>query len=157
MTPTRGTRYVAIGSSFAAGPGITPPATGRPTKARQSQRNYPHLVSRQCGLDLHDVTSSGATVENVLHTSQFGQPPQIAAVTARTDLVTITIGGNDIGYIPSRIAACPPDWISKVPVLGHRLPRKGGVGECPTDGVTGDGSLAYVAATTTLPVSAPRV
>lgn len=123
MTPTRGTRYVAIGSSFAAGPGITPPATGRPAKSRQSQRNYPHLVARRCELDLHDVTSSGATVEDVLYTSQFGQPPQIAAVTARTDLVTVTIGGNDIGYIPSLIAACLPDWISKLPVLGHRLRR----------------------------------
>jgi len=126
VTPTRGTRYVAIGSSFAAGPGITPPAIGRPAKARQSQRNYPHLVARRCGLDLHDVTSSGATVEDVLRTSQFGQPPQIGAVTATTDLVTVTIGGNDIGYIPSLIAACLPAWIAKVPVLGSRLRRATG-------------------------------
>ncbi|MGI8416973.1 MAG: SGNH/GDSL hydrolase family protein [Nakamurella sp.] len=112
---------MAIGSSFAAGPGITPHATGRPAKARQSRRNYPHLVARRCGLDLHDVTSSGATVETVLHTSQFGQPPQITAVTARTDLVTVNLGGNDIGYLPSLITACLPNWILKVPVLGHRL------------------------------------
>ncbi len=65
-------------------------------------------MARRCGLDLHDVTSSGATVEDVLRTSQFGQPPQIGAVTATTDLVTVTIGGNDIGYIPSLIAACLP-------------------------------------------------
>ncbi len=122
-TPPRGSRYVAVGSSFAAGPGITPPAPGRPAKARQSARNYPHLVAERCGFDLADVTSSGATVEDILRSSQFGQPPQIAAVTEHTELVTVTAGGNDIGYIPSLIAASLPAWITKMPVLGARLRR----------------------------------
>lgn len=54
-------------------------------------------MAQQCVLDLHDVTSSGATVETVRHTSPFGRPPQITAITARTDLVTDILGGNDIG------------------------------------------------------------
>ncbi len=124
MTPhAGGSRYVAIGSSFAAGPGIAPSATDRPAKARQSGGNYPHLLAQQCGLELVDVTSSGATVEDILRTSQFAQPAQIVAATAETDLVTVTCGGNDIGYIPSLIAASLPGWISRLPVLGGRLRR----------------------------------
>lgn len=121
--PPRGNRYVALGSSFGAGPGIKPSASGRPGKARQSARNYPHLLAQRCGFDLVDVTSSAATVDNILRTPQFGQPAQIAAVTAQTKLVTVTAGGNDIGYIPSLIAACLPAWTSKVPVVGNRLRR----------------------------------
>lgn len=121
MTPAHGGRYVALGSSFAAGPGIAPSATERPAKSRQSRRNYPHLVARRCGFDLVDVTSSGATVENVLRSPQHGRPPQITAVTARTELVTVTVGGNDIGYVASLVAACLPAWASALPVLGTRL------------------------------------
>jgi lysophospholipase L1-like esterase len=122
-TPLRASRYVAIGSSFAAGPGIRPAAAGRPAKARQSRRNYPHLLAHRFGFDLVDVTSSGSTVDDILRSSQLGQPAQITAVTARTDLVSVTAGGNDIGYIPSLIAASLPGWISRLPALGDRLQR----------------------------------
>lgn len=123
-TPPNGSRYVAIGSSFAAGPGLAPEATDRPAKARQSSRNYPHLLAQRCGLDLVDVSSSAATVEDILlRSTQFGQPAQITAITAPTDLVTVTAGGNDIGYIASLIAASIPAWMSKMPVLGDRLRR----------------------------------
>lgn len=122
-TPYHRGRYVALGSSFAAGPGIRPPAAGRPAKARQSQRNYPHLFAQQSGFDLVDVTSSAATVGTILCSPQFGQPAQIAAVTAHTDLVTVTVGGNDIGYLPTLIAASLPRWTPRLPILGTRIRR----------------------------------
>ena len=122
-TPLRGSRYVAIGSSFAAGPGLIPTGPDRPTKARQSARNYPHLVAEGLGFDLVDVTSSGATVEPILRLSQCGQPPQIAVVTEDVELLSVTVGGNDIGYLPSMIAASLPAWFTKMPVLGPRLRR----------------------------------
>lgn len=122
-TPAGPGRYVALGSSFAAGPGIEPRATDRPAKARQSRRNYPHLLAQQRGLDLTDVTSSAATVENILRSTQLGQPPQITAVTAGTELVTVTVGGNDIGYVPSLVAAALPAWATRLPLLGARLRR----------------------------------
>ena len=121
--PTAAVRYVALGSSFAAGPGIRPAARDRPSRAHQSARNYPHLVAERCGYDLLDVTSSGATIKDVLQTSQFAQPAQITAITSDTDLVTVTIGGNDMGYIPSLIAACLPTWVPHLPLLGDRLGR----------------------------------
>jgi lysophospholipase L1-like esterase len=95
-------RYVALGSSFAAGPGI-PPVDDR--KAGRSRRNYPHLVAQRLNLDLVDVTFSGARTEHVLAKRQRGASPQIDAVEADTGLVTITVGGNDVGYIGSMIGS----------------------------------------------------
>ncbi len=96
-----GGRYVAMGSSFAAGPGIPPVQPGSPAACGRSANNYASLVAKEYGLALTDVTCSGATTANILTTGQAGQPPQIAAVTAETRLVTITIGGNDVGYVGS--------------------------------------------------------
>jgi lysophospholipase L1-like esterase len=93
--------YVALGSSFASGPGIEPiihPGCGR------SGHNYAHLVAERLGYDLIDVTSGGASVDDVLTRSQTllaggTVPPQLEAVVPDADLVTITIGGNDIEYL----------------------------------------------------------
>jgi lysophospholipase L1-like esterase len=97
-----GSRYVALGSSFAAGPGIPPaqPGTGAAACSR-SGGNYPSIVARDLGADLTDASCSGATTANVLTESQNGLPPQISAVTATTQVVTATIGGNDVNYLGS--------------------------------------------------------
>ncbi|MBW8487023.1 SGNH/GDSL hydrolase family protein [Actinomadura parmotrematis] len=97
-----GAGYVAMGSSFAAGPGIAPAADRR---AGRSAANYPHLVAAALGLRLTDVTFSGATTAHLLDAPQRGRPPQIAAVRPDTRLVTVTAGGNDAGYIGSLIKA----------------------------------------------------
>lgn len=101
-----GSGYVALGSSFASGPGL---AITDPTCSRSSD-NYPSLLAADLGLELTDVTCGGATVANVLDTSQFGRPPQIEAVTADTRLVTVTVGGNDVQYLSHLIrTACQAD------------------------------------------------
>ncbi|MBB5850106.1 SGNH/GDSL hydrolase family protein [Amycolatopsis umgeniensis] len=94
-------RYVAMGSSFAAGPGIPPQQPGTPAACGRSTKNYASLVAARRGLALTDVTCSGATTANILTAGQAGQPPQIEAVTPDTRIVTITIGGNDVGYVGS--------------------------------------------------------
>lgn len=99
------TRYVALGSSMAAGPGIRPAVAGSPFAAGRSTRNYPHLVARARNLDLVDVTFSGATTAHLLTDRQLGAPPQIEALDGSESLVTITIGGNDVGYVPLLTAA----------------------------------------------------
>ncbi|MFC4945277.1 SGNH/GDSL hydrolase family protein [Pseudonocardia sp. GCM10023141] len=83
-----------MGSSFAAGPGIVPIGNAR---AGRSDRNYPRQVAQRLGFDLVDMTWSGATAADLLST-------QVPAITADTELVTITAGGNDIGYIGSLVA-----------------------------------------------------
>jgi len=103
-----GSRYVAMGSSFAAGPGIPARAPGSPRRAGRSAGNYAHLVARALGLDLHDVTYSGATTSDILRPSAKGQAAQLDAVTAVTRLVTVTAGGNDVGYVPRLTLASLP-------------------------------------------------
>ncbi|KUH82083.1 MULTISPECIES: SGNH/GDSL hydrolase family protein [unclassified Mycobacterium] len=114
-------RYVALGSSMAAGPGIAPRADGAPRRAGRSARNYPHLVAEKLGLDLVDVTYSGATTANVLHEAQYDAPPQVSALDGSEDLVTVTIGGNDVGYVQMLFAAGLPPALRKVPLLGGLL------------------------------------
>lgn len=116
-----GNRYVALGSSMAAGPGIGPRATGSPWRAMRSERNYPHLVAARLGLDLVDVTYSGATTANILAEPQHGSAPQIQSLNGSERLVTITIGGNDVGYVPLLFAATLPGVLLRVPLIGPAL------------------------------------
>src|SRR3954469_7795079 len=92
-------RYVALGSSFAAGPGLGRRMPGSPRRAGRSTINYAHLYAARAGLDLRDVTFTGATAAALLDGQDRAGPPQIEAVTADTSLVTLTCGGNDVGYI----------------------------------------------------------
>jgi lysophospholipase L1-like esterase len=103
-----GSRYVAMGSSFAAGPGLPTRVPGSPRRAGRSTGNYAHLVANTLGLDLHDVTFSGATTGDILSPSAAGQPAQLDAVTPGTSLVTITGGGNDVGFLPRLTLASLP-------------------------------------------------
>lgn len=99
-----GARYVAMGSSFAAGPMLPPPKPGAPARCGQSLNNYPTLLAERFGMVLVDRTCSGARTEHVL--GRWGDiPPQIEAVNEATRLVTVTIGGNDLNYIGNLFSA----------------------------------------------------
>ncbi|MFF0632049.1 SGNH/GDSL hydrolase family protein [Nocardia sp. NPDC004151] len=81
-------KYVALGDSYAAGVGIS---TILDKSCSRSDRNYAHLFAAQRGYALTDVTCGGATIDSVAGT-------QLSAVTADTTLVTLGVGGNDIGF-----------------------------------------------------------
>jgi lysophospholipase L1-like esterase len=95
-----GSKYVAIGSSYAAGQSI---ATQIGVCGR-STNNYPHLVAKALHLKLTDATCGAAVTANAINIPQGDQPPQIDAVTKGTRLVTITMGGNDVQYSPTALA-----------------------------------------------------
>jgi lysophospholipase L1-like esterase len=116
-------RYVALGSSMAAGPGIRPAAPGAPFGSGRSARNYAHLLAQRLSLDLVDVTFSGATTANVLTERQRGAAPQIEALDGSEELVTITIGGNDVGYVPLLMAASLPRLARRLPAIRELLDR----------------------------------
>jgi lysophospholipase L1-like esterase len=120
-----GSRYVAMGSSFAAGPGIPARAPGSPRRAGRSSGNYAHLVARRLGLDLHDVTYSGATTGDILRPSAAGQPAQLEAVTPGTRLVTITAGGNDVGFLPRLTLTSLPWPVRALPRVTARAAEFG--------------------------------
>jgi lysophospholipase L1-like esterase len=131
-------RYVALGSSMAAGPGLRPKAPDAPSGSGRSAVNYPHLVAGRLGYDLVDVTFSGATTANILTDRQRSAPPQIEALDGSEDLVTITIGGNDAGYVPLLFAAGLPRLLRSVPLLGPVLREQ-------LDPAAREGALAGVA------------
>jgi lysophospholipase L1-like esterase len=108
--------YVALGDSYAAGPGIPVQiAVDTPPGCAQSSNNYPHdLAALASFVDLTDVSCSGATTVHMTApqvTAAGTNPPQLDSVTNKTDVVTLTIGGNDIGF-SSIIVSC----ISPTPV-----------------------------------------
>lgn len=82
--------YVALGDSFSSGVG-----TGSYTLSSSCRRGvyaYPWLVAQQRpGTSLTFVACSGATTSSLMAN-------QIGSVTAATTIVTVTIGGNDIGF-----------------------------------------------------------
>ncbi|NUT48644.1 MAG: SGNH/GDSL hydrolase family protein [Saccharothrix sp.] len=85
--------YVALGDSYSSGTGAPPYQSG---SCYRSSRGYAQLWA-----DTHEVSSfryvacGGATTQSM--TDQF------AALDAGTDLVSITIGGNDVGFANTMI------------------------------------------------------
>lgn len=80
-------------------------------------------MAERVGLDLTDVTYSGATTANVLDEPQHGTPPQIEALDGTETLVTVTIGGNDVGYVPMLMAAGLPRFVRLLPPLRDLFDR----------------------------------
>jgi lysophospholipase L1-like esterase len=95
--------YVALGDSYTSGPaipdqlgpGTTPPA---PAACLRSSGNYPSLTARALGLHLVDVSCGGATTDDLEHPQGTGIPAQLSALRRTTALVTVGIGGNDLGF-----------------------------------------------------------
>src|SRR5918998_3557649 len=101
-TPASAARpYTALGDSYTAGP-LIPDQTGSdPQGCLRSDRNYPHLVANALKLSLTDVSCSGATTEDMFSSQALegdDNPPQLNAVKPDTSVVTLGIGGNDIGF-----------------------------------------------------------
>lgn len=86
--------YVALGDSYAAAPGVPEQID---TACARSNANYPHLVAERNTARLTDVTCSGATTADLALATDTA-PAQYDALKRGTDLVTVSIGGNDIGF-----------------------------------------------------------
>jgi lysophospholipase L1-like esterase len=92
--------YVALGDSFTAGPLI--PLQIPPPGCLKSNRNYPHLVAPLGQPVFRDASCSGAETEDMTSSQDVDPdpdpPPQFSALDSHTEIVTIGIGGNDIGF-----------------------------------------------------------
>lgn len=116
-----GARYVAMGSSYAAGAGIGPLVAGTPQRCGRVENNYPRLLAGRMGLELVDASCGGATSAHVL--GPWNElPPQIDAVTPDTRLVTITIGGNDLNYVRNLMIATCGQAGGMMPPAGRACP-----------------------------------
>jgi lysophospholipase L1-like esterase len=87
--------YVALGDSYASAP-LVP--TQVDATCLRSNQNYPSLVAQSRSATLTDVSCSGATTDDMTASGTDGVAPQLDALNRGTDLVTLTIGGNDIGF-----------------------------------------------------------
>jgi lysophospholipase L1-like esterase len=102
--------YVALGDSYTAGPDI-PDQNGTPLGCDRSSQNYPALVAAALKLQpaqISDRSCSGATTADLAGQQSTGDgtnPAQFTALTSDTRLVTLGIGGNDIGF-SSLITRC---------------------------------------------------
>lgn len=98
-TPQGRPEYVALGSSFAAGAGLGALEQGSPLLCARSVNGYPQQLARMRRLALIDMSCGGAVTRHLLRGGQVFQGPQIRVIDPRTRLVTLTAGGNDIGYV----------------------------------------------------------
>jgi lysophospholipase L1-like esterase len=93
--------YVALGDSYTAGP-LIPSQQTTPLGCLRSDHDYPHLVAPSTGLAaFRDVSCSGADTDDMFTTQNVTpgpNPPQLDGLDSNTRLVTLGIGGNDIGF-----------------------------------------------------------
>jgi len=114
-------RYVALGDSYSAASGVLPLDLFAPPECLRSVRNYPHVIAADTGAQLKDVTCGAAETSHFFESQYPGVPPQLNALKQDTQLVTMTIGGNDSGVFIDTILACGTAGLS---TLGQGSPCK---------------------------------
>src|SRR5215469_16171897 len=80
--------YVALGDSYSSGLGAGNFSDG---SCDERSNAYPVLWHNSHGGSFTNATCSGATTSDVLNS-------QLSGLSASTTLVTMTIGGNDVGF-----------------------------------------------------------
>jgi hypothetical protein len=93
--------YVSLGDSYTAAP-LVPAQTGSPAGCLRSTHSYPFLVAAGTGAaTFTDVSCQGATTANMTHPQSVPlgtNSPQDNALSVGTTLVTLQVGGNNIGF-----------------------------------------------------------
>jgi lysophospholipase L1-like esterase len=92
--------WAGLGDSYAAGP-LIPNQQLSPLGCLRSDHNFAHLAAAALGRSLADASCSGAKTDDMTAPQDVtpGQnPPQFNALTTDTQIVTLQIGGNDIGF-----------------------------------------------------------
>lgn len=95
-------QYVALGDSYASGTG-----TGDyidDSDCLRSASNYSSLIAAARGYDLNLRACSGAEIPDVRG--------QLDALSASTDYVTLSVGGNDAGFSDVITECAQPGWLS---------------------------------------------
>jgi lysophospholipase L1-like esterase len=134
--PAPAATYVGLGDSAAAGP-LIPWQIPSPLGCWRSNHNFAHEVARSLAVSLKDVSCSRARTDHMLNAQTVSggtNPPQLDALSGETRIVTLQIGGNDIGFgeiedtcttwspfgHPCRDAYAP-SWPESLGTLGQRI------------------------------------
>lgn len=88
--------YVALGDSYSSGYGL-PDAAG--PCDRSSEYSYPVRIQQSAQFGTFtDVSCAGARTRDFYTAQNGSNPRQLDALSEDTDVVTFTIGGNDLGF-----------------------------------------------------------
>lgn len=98
-------RYVALGDSYSAASGVLPIDATAPQCLR-STANYPSVIAKTIGATVTDVTCGAAETGDFFEGQYPGMAPQLDALRKNTQLVTMTIGGNDSNVFIGAILSC---------------------------------------------------
>lgn len=113
--------YVALGDSYSAGNGTR----DQVDDCYRSPYGYPALLAKSANLSLDYQACSGATTATLLS-------DQLGTLSPATDYVTLTIGGNDVGFtsvitqclLPSWLGDCDGALATAVSTLNNQLPGR---------------------------------
>jgi lysophospholipase L1-like esterase len=150
-TPTL--RYVALGDSYSAASGVLPPDPTASPVCLRSSRNYAHLIATKTGSQLTDVTCGAANTSHYFTAQYPGVPRQLDAVKPDTQLVTMTIGGNDSNVFIDSILECGAAGLS---TLGQGSPCKDRYGSSFEDTIRGTTYPSLVNALKAVRTQAPK-
>jgi lysophospholipase L1-like esterase len=107
-----GGRYAALGDSYVSGPLIPVQRGGL---CLRSDHDYASLTAAAFGYSLTDASCAGSTTNEMDNPqTELGvtiNAPELDSVTSDTNLVTLGIGGNDIGFI-NIIETCAEDSLT---------------------------------------------
>jgi lysophospholipase L1-like esterase len=94
--------YVALGDSFTAAP-LVPNQVNEPAGCSRSDHNYPSIVAAALGAwPFVDRSCSAARTDHMMQPQGVrlgSNPPQFDGLSSDTGVVTIGIGGNDVGLV----------------------------------------------------------
>lgn len=98
--------YVALGDSYSAASGLFPPDSTANPLCLRSTLGYPKIIAKATGANFTDATCGAATTAHMTTSQYPGVPAQFNALRSDTDVVTLTIGGNDNMTFLKAAAAC---------------------------------------------------
>lgn len=137
-------KYVAMGDSYSAASGVLPLDLTAPPECLRSTRNYGHVIAAAKGYAYRDVTCGAAQTKDFAGAQYGGVAPQLEAIDGTTNLVTMTIGGNDSGVFINTILKCGQAGLS---TLGQGHPCQTKYGSSFTDTIK---NVTYPSLVTTL-------
>nr|WP_305782344.1 SGNH/GDSL hydrolase family protein [Actinoplanes lichenis] len=113
--------YVALGDSYSSGVG----APGQTGTCLRSANSYPGLFAAANDPASYTLVACGGATTDTLRATQ------LSALSAGTDLVSLTIGGNDVGFAPTVLtctlgtqAACTAAVEDALGLLETTIPAK---------------------------------
>src|SRR3954469_2853007 len=145
--------YVALGDSYSAASGVLPPDPEAPPACMRSTGNYPHILAAATGAQLTDVTCGAAETGDFFSSQHPGVASQLDALDEDTQLVTMTIGGNDSGVFINSIVQC---GIAGASTLGQGSPCKDRYGSSFEDTIRTTTYPSLVEALTAVRARAPH-